>query len=81
MRRGRIHISREFIAGEDWPEIEQELFKVFNLEAKEPLPYGVIAYHGISPMFDECLELESPQYEAFFKTEEGKPVFVEFKKI
>ena len=66
MKRGRIHVAKEIMQSPEWPAIEEELSKVFTLEAKEQLPYGVIALHGTSDLFDESKELESPQYEAVF---------------
>ena len=65
---------------DEWPLIENELAKVFTLEAKESLPFGVIAFHGTSYLFDESLELASPQYDCLFKAVDGKPVFDKFVK-
>lgn len=81
MRRGHFNVSKEIMIDDHWPLIENELYRVFKLEAKEEKPFGVIAFHGISEFFDETQELTSPEYMVILTTEDNKPKFLKFEKI
>lgn len=80
MRRGRIEVTNEIKATPDWPVIESELLKVMTFEASAVKPFGITEIHGVSELFDEAQEAESPLYMAYFKTVEGIPVFDKFVK-
>lgn len=81
MRRGKIKISQEYYTGIEWPEIKDELDKVFKIECVSIIPNGIVELNGQSDLFDEANELESPQYTAWFETIDGKPKFNRFEKI
>ncbi len=81
MRRGHFKVSVEIMSDSNWLDVEKELSKVFTLEAKETKPFGIVEFHGTSPLFDESIEGSSPQYDCVFKTVFNKPKFCEFKKV
>lgn len=80
MKRGHFNVSIELTHSPEWIDIENEINKVFRLEAREKKPFGVIEFHGTSDLFEESTELSSPKYDCLFKTVNGKPMFDKFQK-
>ena len=82
MRTGHFLVTLEMMEDKNWPLIEAEINKVFTLELKVDKLNGLVAFHGVSDLFEESdVPATSPAYDCFFKTVDGNPVFDKFTKI
>lgn len=81
-RFGMIKVTPHLIDDSNWPEIENELKKVFTEQGRSfDEMLGIWKIVGKSDLFEEVTEgCAVPCYDAVFKTVDRKPKFIQFNK-